>query len=341
MKVVSDTQVQQFLDSALTAESICRRFQPALLASLNNYHQNPDAVPPRVVQPSPQVAATHLFMPCAAPNEVGIKLITGGEYNNERGLGFQGCVVVLDPATGQLNGVVNAKTLTAFRTALATSVAMTAVIDPFQNEPLLPGLAVFGVGLQAYWHVKLALILYAGRINKVKVFNRNLSKAEQFAHRLGSEYSEVQFEAFTVDAARAEGTDCSIVFGCTPSTEPVITERFLNHQAQWRKFIGLIGSYKPHMKELDPAWLRKRFGDGVKVIVDLRAHVMAEAGEIIDAELGHNDMIELIELSAKPDRNHVVAEGNIAVLKIVGLSIMDISMAQLVLAALESEIAFD
>ena len=96
-------------------------------------------------------------MPCISPDEVGLKVISGGPGNNSKGLGFQGCVLIMDEITGQLKAVINANNLTAFRTALASSLGLTLIA---LNANILPELSAFGVGLQAYWHIKLALLLY-------------------------------------------------------------------------------------------------------------------------------------------------------------------------------------
>ena len=79
----------------------------------------------------------------------------------------------MDEITGQLKAVLNANNLTAFRTALASSLGLTKLIAP-SNANILPELSAFGVGLQAYWHIKLALLLYEGKIKEVNILNRTL-----------------------------------------------------------------------------------------------------------------------------------------------------------------------
>lgn len=336
MKVITDSQVSQFLNGHLNKDSIINKFQPTLLKSLTTYSQNSDAiVPPRTVQQTnnPDSDTTHIYMPCISPDEVGIKVISGGPGNNTKGLGFQGCVLIMDEVTGQLQAVLNANTLTAFRTALASTLGLIKKI-PLENE-ILSEVTVFGVGLQAYWHVKLALILYEGKIKQVNILNRSLKNAETLAGKLSNEFgSYVKFNAFLYHDESlgflSHVKNSSIIFGCTPATDAIIKKEYLNQNPQFPKFISLIGSYKPHMIELDLDVCKDLKQKGVSIIVDSREHTLHEAGELIQAEFSGDQLIEIHELTSENDAKVTDATINLTVQKIVGLSIMDLSMGKLV-----------
>ena len=68
-------------------------------------------------------------MPCISPDEVGLKVISGGPGNNSKGWDSKD-VLIMDEITGQLKAVINANNLTAFRTALASSLGLTKVNCP-------------------------------------------------------------------------------------------------------------------------------------------------------------------------------------------------------------------
>ncbi|RCK60763.1 hypothetical protein Cantr_08055 [Candida viswanathii] len=338
MKVITDKQVSQFLDTHLTKESLLNQFQPTLLKSLTTYAQDSDAiVPPRTVQPSnnPDSDTTHIYMPCISPDEVGIKVISGGAGNNAKGLGFQGCVLIMDEVTGQLQAVLNANTLTAFRTALASSLGLVKKV-PLDKEEILLEISVFGVGLQAYWHVKLALILYGDKIKQVNILNRTLKNAETLAEKFAKEFgsNSVKFNAFLyqdeVLGFVPHVANSSIIFGCTPATDPIIKQDYLNQDPSVPKFISLIGSYKPHMIELDLELCKSLKQKGVSVIVDSKEHTLHEAGELIQAEFGSDQLVEIHELYAGNESVVTDAATNLTVQKIVGLSIMDLSIGKLV-----------
>ncbi|KAI5968690.1 hypothetical protein CANMA_002126 [Candida margitis] len=334
MKVIRDKDIQSFLTKELTKESILHQFQPILLRGLSTYACNPNAiVPPRIVQQSnnPDSDTTHVYMPCISPDEVGIKVISGGPSNNSKGLGFQGCVMILDEFTGQLNAIINAACLTAFRTALASVLGLTRVV-PVDSENILPEISVFGVGQQAYWHIKLALVLYEGKIKGVNIMNRTLANAKKLSKELEKAFDNVEFRAYSFDEDSKYNShiaNSSIIFGCTPSTSAVIKQTFLNKDPKYAKFISLIGSYKPHMIELDLDFMHHLRNSGVRVIVDSKEHTLHEAGELIQSGYTDNQLVEIHELYDEEDFSSVTdSTTGITVQKIVGLSIMDLCMGK-------------
>ncbi|KAG2733938.1 hypothetical protein G9P44_003463 [Scheffersomyces stipitis] len=339
MKLLTDADVITYLNSNLTKNSLAK-FQNVLIEGLKTYKQNPDkVVPPRIAQMSNNEDSdtTHLFMPCISPNEVGIKVISGGAGNNAKGLGFQGCVLVLDEITGSLNALVNAKSLTAFRTALASTSGLTKVIPyDWEEVELLPELTVFGVGAQAYWHVKLILTFYKEKITTVNILNRSLTNAEKLCDRFRVEHPDVVFNEFSYEGDKSEFTghirNSSIIIGCTPATSPVILNDYINQDPKYHKFISLIGSYKPHMIELDLAVIEQFKSTGTAILVDSKEHTLHEAGELIQADFDADHLIEIGELydpdNYLPPKLFTLHANNVVVQKIVGLSIMDLSIAK-------------
>lgn len=331
MKVLSEKAITAYLTSKLSQQSILKHFQPALLKSLVVFESKPnEIVPPRIAQASNNndSGAIHLFMPCLAPEEVGIKMITGSSG------GFQGCVVVLDEFTGETQAILNAATLTAFRTALASTLGLTKVID-VSNEDVLPEMCVFGVGAQSYWHTKLALTLYK-QIKEVNVINRSKPNAEKLAKQLQAEYPDIKFNGFSyqtdVSEITVHGQNSSIFFGCLPSTEAAIKKEFFNTNAKYPKFVSLIGSYKPHMIELDLDLIISEFKNAnVAILVDSKDHTLHEAGELIQSGIDKDGLIEISELYTKNiDPSTYTTSTNLTVQKIVGLAAMDLSIGKLI-----------
>lgn len=335
MKVLSEQQVSKILERAVTKETLLTKFQPEMLSALQNIETNPKVIPPRTVTTSntEECDSTHLFMPCIGNHKVGMKLLTGGPSNTAKGLGFVGSIVVIDEYDGTLKGVLNAKSITAFRTALASSLPLTKTFD-VENPPsnLLPELSVFGVGLQAYWHVKLALLLYS-HIKVVNIVNRTLTNAESLAERLSSEFPTVKMNPVASeneDSVKKCVQTSSIIFGCCPSTSPVIKHDYINKDPQYPKFMSLIGSFKPHMIELDLNFIATEF-ESTKVIVDNKHDALIESGELIQGEKSESDLVTIAEyLTGK--NVETKSPSNVVWLKIVGLSIMDITVANVVLS---------
>lgn len=81
----------------------------------------------------------------------------------------RGSVTVLD-STGYPKGIINAEELTAFRTALAATMMLN-------KRQTVHTVTVFGAGKQAYWHIRLALLLKGEDIHHVNIINRSFDRA--------------------------------------------------------------------------------------------------------------------------------------------------------------------
>lgn len=330
MKVLSDAQVTAHLLSDVSRETLLSKYHPALVSALLLYEENPAVVPARTVQKSstPNCDTTHLFMPCTAPHTVGFKVISGGSANSAQGLGFQGCVVTLDEYTGTPRSIVNGKLLTAFRTALATSVPLSKIVA--NGKLSSPQVTVFGSGPQAFWHVMIACRLYPDQITRVNVVSRSYDSALLMAEQLRAVLPSVNVEAFGSDSSEiSEITRSSaIVFGCMPCTEPMIKLDFLNTDANFLQFVGLIGSYKPHMSELTSESMQLFKNSGCKVVVDSVDHCLAESGELIQNGFDRSNLVSITELGNTTGAK-VITPSGLVLSKVVGLLIMDIAMANL------------
>lgn len=336
MKVISDKQVISHLLSTLNQRTILSEYQPALLGALSNYELDSEVSPERTVQLSktPGSDTTHLFMPCIAPHVVGVKVISGGPTNGRKGLGFQGCLMILDEFTGELLAIVNAKALTAFRTGLASSLGLVTVFDPNTNVEMLPELLVFGAGPQAYWHVVLAARLYP-QIEQINVISRSAESGESLARQLRSVVVQNVTAIELGDETQVEShvSNSSVIFGCTPATEGIILGRYINSDPTKKKYMSLIGSYKPHMIELELEYIKQHYTkSNTKIIVDSKAHTLLEAGELIQGEIGEDQLVSLSALwRGEGNVGECVTGTGVVLLKIVGLLIMDIAMAKFVM----------
>lgn len=334
MKVLTDNDILSYFNNNLLKDLLINKFIPSLSLGLITYLKDASKiVPPRIAQSSNNKDSdtTHLFMPCISPNEVGIKVISGGPSNNAKGLGFTGCVLVINEISGEVEALINATNLTAFRTALASFLGIYTVV---KTQDLLPAITVFGVGLQAYWHVRLALTLYPQEIKTVNIVNRTLKNAEKLVDRLSKEFKNIEFNAFSyketsqLESIKLQCLNSSLIFGCSPSTEPIILQEYINPNPKYVKFISLIGSYKPHMIELDLKVIRGLKDNGIKILVDSKEHCLHEAGELIQGEVNEDGLVEIAELYEKDVAQSTVDKNNLTVQKIVGLSIMDLNIGK-------------
>ncbi|CCH40924.1 hypothetical protein BN7_458 [Wickerhamomyces ciferrii] len=314
MRVISDKQIENLLKSQ-SREGILE-FQKVLKTALSDYNKDPTLIPERIVIKRDNAEAGHFFMPSFS-KKVGVKTLGGSKK------GFSGAVSIIDPNSGDLLGVLNARSLTAFRTALASTIPLVKFVEADKSNQ---GMTVYGNGLQAYWHVKLTLDLYPGLFTNVQIAVRSINeKSNELQKELAVEYPLIDIQL--IDQTKVDLTKSSVIYGCIPSTEPQI--KYSNLNKTEKTFISLIGSYKPHMAEVDNELVKKALSNG-KIIVDSYEHTLAEAGELIQNNVTTSNVIETGELD-NVENSQINNGQNLTLSKIVGLSIMDNSVGNEIL----------
>ncbi|CAK7240103.1 MAG: hypothetical protein STHCBS139747_001540 [Sporothrix thermara] len=344
LTILKDEEISELLNS-LTVDEF-EGFHSALRQALYEYStgtQDKDGEfqqPPRTSVTSPVTGGTTLFMPSCNNNGIGMKVITLSKAQKDvlprqDGPAAAAAAAVAGPppairptgaltlysARGNPIGIVHASTLTAFRTALA-SASLLLRRDHVRN------ITVFGCGEQAYWHVRLALLLRGSTIRHVNIISRHFSSSRTFVARFYNLPSAVKeregwasdtkFSILTTGyneyARLLQETlrSSDVIFCCTPSTEPLFDHHILtNHEGRRKgRLIVAIGSYTHDMRELPAELLRqatkvadrshvhyhKHAVEGGVVVVDTLDGALKEAGEIVDAGLTPRHLVELGEL---------------------------------------------
>jgi len=327
LAILSDAQIRGLLEN-LTLQELMG-FHGILRAALHEYStqtQSSAHQPERTSVYSSTTGATTLFMPSSSPVGNGVKVITlttadgTSEFTNREDpppvIHPTGAITLFSPQ-GELVGLLHASTLTAFRTALA-SLCLVA------KRASVRTLTVFGCGEQAYWHVRLALLLRGDTIRQVNFVNRRFSPScAAVLKRLYAVPAEVKaregwtectFGVLTPGYGEYERLlekqilEADIIFCCTPATEPLFRGAWLTtHEARrMGRLIVAIGSYTPRMRELPNDIIRqavrphetghrhfhKHVVEGGVVVVDTLDGALKEAGEIIDAGLLPTQVVE-------------------------------------------------
>ncbi|KAL8914724.1 MAG: hypothetical protein Q9171_000737 [Xanthocarpia ochracea] len=267
-------------------------------------------------------------------------------------------------STGTPYAFLAASTLTAFRTALASTTIFT-------RRTNVHTICVFGAGLQALWHIRLALLLRGADIHHIHIINRNFERARtlmetiytspSWSHlrnanaKLGfsivsNEYGE--YNRLLKDHVRK----ADVIFCCTPSTVPLFPAEYMT-SAEGRKkgrYVCAIGSYRQHMIELHPDILRQAVAPehkhhhhrhaerGGVIVVDSLEACMKEAGEVKQAGLSPQQLVEIGELlmvkkasmkdieeggEGEVGLKRWLQAGNV-IYKSVGLGLMDICVGE-------------
>ncbi|CAK4034317.1 Hypothetical predicted protein [Lecanosticta acicola] len=255
----------------------------------------------------------------AGQGDVSTSESSGGSTSTIRG-----SLTLLDQL-GNTTGLINAEEVTAFRTALASTMLL-------KKRHSVHDMTVFGAGKQAYWHIRLALLLRGEDIHHLNVVTRNFDSARkcimrlynpqpddpEYVNHVGERYNSQtkkniltpmhgEYRRLLKEYVRAS----NVIFCCTPSTEPLFPATYLTNPEGRKKgrYIACIGSYKPHMCELHPDILRyavaphhehkhihKRQQEGGAILVDTVSGCLKESGEILQAKLTPDQVVELGEL---------------------------------------------
>ncbi|KFY25614.1 hypothetical protein V493_04557 [Pseudogymnoascus sp. VKM F-4281 (FW-2241)] len=285
---------------------------------------------------STSLGHTTLFMPSSNTVTTGIKVVS----IPAQGGGLPSALTIFTP-DGKIVGLLNSGEITGFRTALASMVIFAR--REWQGAG---SIVVFGAGKQAEWHIRLALMLSPQTIGRVTVINRSKEtldalKADIFPE-LEIEYPNVAF-TFVAKAGNASYEseleaslfEAVAIFCCTPTSDPLFPYSYLENAKTRNKYLSLIGSYKPHMKEVDSRTVRS----GDLLCVDDKEACLEESGELIGAKVTKEELVEIGALLSKDtgeltgadeDQLAILRTSNV-IFKCVGIGIMDVVVGSILL----------
>jgi ornithine cyclodeaminase/alanine dehydrogenase-like protein (mu-crystallin family) len=231
----------------------------------------------------------------------------------------RGALTILSPI-GEPTGFLNAEEITAFRTALSSSLLIS-------RRSTLKTITVFGAGRQAFWHIRLTLLLCGKGLKTVNIINRSFGERARLllrsfyhvdaATKKHEGWANVKIGLMTPEYGEYDRLiheqirNADVIITTVPSTSPLFDPAILTSTEGRRKgrLIIAIGSYKPFMIELPteiitqavrPIGEHRHFHrhalEGGVVIVDSLTACMREAGEIIQAQLTPKQLVEVGEL---------------------------------------------
>ncbi|KAG6890168.1 hypothetical protein C0995_010872 [Termitomyces sp. Mi166 len=291
-----------------------------------------------------------LFMPArvAHPHLRGttLKAVSVPQKSSDT-CGLPASTIVLDEETGAVKALVNARSLTAFRNA-ASSLLSTNIVG------LRPtSVVAFGAGRQIDTHLELHLRFFP-TLTSCTIVNRTPNeRVITLARRLRTRFPNVTITVL----ARSEGYDtelrlqtavsaASLIICATSATTPLFPAAWVRAGTH----VVLVGSYTPAMREVERALVLRAVGTPSRLLVDSREACTIEAGELIDAGLGPNQVREIGEcvgfeagdilLATVSVASHVGAEetpadGPITMFKSVGVGLQDVAIACVVVERAE------
>lgn len=267
--------------------------------------------------------AISLFMPAymkAESNEaLAVKVVSLYPSNPPRGLAYiQAAVMVFDPVTGRAIALLEGSTLTAIRTGAGSGAAIDLLARKDSRV-----VAIFGAGPQGKTQLEAACT--ARRIETVYMYNPTASKAEAFVKEMAGR-GNIPPDIRVAKTPREAVEQADIICTATGSIKPVLEDKDVKPGTH----ISAIGAYTPEMQEVPVETVARS-----RIVVDSRATVMDEAGDIvkamnaglIDESNIHAELGEIV-LGKKSGRG---SDDEITFFKSVGNAVQDAVAAQVAL----------
>ncbi len=265
--------------------------------------------------PNPKVGSdtTLLLMPAWNPSEnAGVKIVTVNPENAQFDLpSIQGTYIYLDATKGTIKAILEAKSLTAKRTAAASALASSFLSHKGASSLLMIGTGALSINLiKAHAAVR--------PITQVYIWGRNFEKATTLAKRLKNE----SFTVTPIQTIEEKIKNVAIISCATLSKAPLV----LGKHIQPGQHIDLVGAYKKDMRETDNEAITK-----ASVFVDTYQGGLKESGDIViplqEGILKESDIkADLFELCSHSKIGRTSQE-EITLFKSVGHAIEDLAAA--------------
>lgn len=319
MLVLNEKETQQLYKMEDAIKDLTQILRSKEAGKLNNPH--------RTVLDFPEREASALYMPSAdLDSEISaVKIVTIFPENPSVDRPTtQGVLVVSDATNGEHVALMNASYLTRLRTGALSGIA-TDLLAKEQCSIL----TVIGTGAMAF--EQILGVLSVRKIDRILLVNRTPEKAYRFGDKLRSDGINIPFEVVN-DVSKAV-RQADIICCATRSNEPV----FYGGDVQPGTHINGVGSYLPHMREVDEMLVTK----ADKIVVDDLDGVKSEAGELIHADQSNKwsfgdiySQLGTLVIGGKKGRQ---SDKEISFFKSVGAAYFDLAVAKGVYAKAEKQ----
>lgn len=279
--------------------------------------------PLRTRLPIPSRDAVSLFMPAYMKKDsteaLAVKVVSLYPSNPPRGLAYiQAAVLVFDAETGRAIALLEGSSLTAIRTGAGSGAAIDLLARKDSKV-----VAIFGAGPQGKTQLEAACS--ARNIETAFIYNPTTAKAESFVEEmagLGNIPKDIRVAKTPQEAIE----NADIICTATGSKKPIFDDKDVNTGTH----ISAIGAYTPEMQELPIETVARS-----RIVVDSRATVLDEAGDIVKAMKAgliteasiHAELGEIV-LGTHSGRQ---ADDEITFFKSVGNAVQDAVAAQVAL----------
>jgi len=251
-----------------------------------------------------------------APPRLGAKLVTVFNGNAAKGLpSHLATILLLDPETGALMGLLDGRYITEMRTAAVSAVSVQQLARP--NPATL---AILGSGVQARSHLGVFAELFP--LTNVRVWSPHPASRAQFVQHA---VDLISFPVVAMEYADEAIQGADLVVLATSSPTPVVDDSWVSPGAH----VVSVGACRPDQREMDPRLLAR-----ARLFVDSRAAALVESGDVVQGlRQGAFDETHIrgelgeVVLGRVKGRNTDV---EVTVFKSLGMAVEDVTAADLV-----------
>lgn len=307
MQQITQDQLEEVLSFPVLVEHLRAAFRQNITVPVRHHHDYPN--------PAEGVHSTLLLMPAwEAGAYLGVKVMTVSPHNGKYDLpAVQGAYLLFDAVKGIPLAQIEAKALTALRTAAASALASSYLSRPNSRSLLMIGTGALAPNLiRAHASVR--------SLEQVFVWGRRYQRALEVVESLQA----APFHIEAVETIEEVIREADIICSATLSPTPLV----FGDDLRPGQHIDLVGSFKPNMREADDETVRR-----ASIFVDSRDSAPDESGDlaipiqrrILTKGAIKADLFELCR-GKHPGRKH---EEEITFFKSVGHALEDLAAATL------------
>lgn len=217
----------------------------------------------------PKYEGQILFMPGYVDemDVIGVKIVSVFPQNMQKGKPtIPATMVLIDGSSGEVCAILDGTYLTQLRTGAASGAAT----DILARSDAQIG-ALIGTGGQGA--AQLEAMVTARELKEVRVFDVDIIRAQKFVEEMKNEISNCNTIFKAVSTSDDAIKDADIITTVTTARKPTFNGNLVKAGAH----VNAVGSYMPHMQELDPVILNR----ANKIYFESTEAVLSESGDII------------------------------------------------------------
>ncbi len=207
--------------------------------------------------------STLLLMPAFNPGkDLGVKIVTVSPNNGKYNLpAIQGTYIYLDAHKGNIKAILDAKSMTAKRTAATSALASSYLSRTDSSSMLMIGTGALSTNL---------ILAHASvrPIKQVYIWGRDIKKAQMICDAL----KDFPFSCTAVENIEEVISKVDIISSATLSPTPLVLGKYLKNG----QHLDLVGAYKKDTREADDEAILKS-----SIFLDTYQGGLKESGDIL------------------------------------------------------------